>query len=228
MNSAKDELSPDENFTCSSAILLVRKLCVRTPCHRILALLCSTGLQVGIAPQSVKPICPEKQMLQIDIRSLEAGVHEMDLGPTSEDIGVEIGKFANIRAHIRLDITSNRIFALIKVSAIASLVCDRTLVEFDQPVWGSHAVCYVPPGDIDSESEDDDFIPLKAGAEEIDLTDIVRDTLFLSVPIKKIAPGAKDEDIPSSFGQPTKSDIDPRWRILESLRSQSDSESSNT
>jgi uncharacterized metal-binding protein YceD (DUF177 family) len=167
-------------------------------------------------------------MLKIDIRSLEAGVHEMDLSPTAENIGVESGKFANIRAHIRLDITSNRIFAQIKVSAIASLVCDRTLVDFDQPVWGSHAVCYVPPGDIDAESENDDFLPLKAGAEEIDLSEIVRDTLFLSVPIKKIAPGAKDEDIPSSFGEPTESDIDPRWRALESLRSESEGESSKT
>ena len=45
---------------------------------------------------------------------------------------------------------------------------------------------------------------------------------MLSVPIRKIAPGAEDKDIPTSFGEATESDFDPRWGPLAKLRPDSE------
>ena len=102
------------------------------------------------------------------------------------------------------------------------LICDRTLFDFTRRIDGSHAVVFVPPKDIDADDEDDNLFPLEKGAEEIDLTEIIRDTLLLAVPIRKIAPGAEDEELPTSFGEPDEEDIDPRWKALKGLASDSD------
>jgi len=158
-------------------------------------------------------------MVKIDIRSLKSGVHEYQLDPTMEDLGIEEPAFSDIEAHIRLDVDVKQIFVRVHTRAVASLVCDRTLVDFDQPVRGTWTVCYMPPADIAEDNEDEDLLPLPSGTEELDLTNIVRDTLMLSVPIRKIAPGADEQDIPTRFGEATESDIDPRWRALEKLKS---------
>ena len=161
-------------------------------------------------------------MLKIDIRSLKTGPHELEFDVDPVDLGLEEQSFRDIHVSARLDIDERHIFVRFRVTAVASLLCDRTLVDFDQPVRGSYQANFVQPGDIEPENEDDSLFPLTAGQEDIDLTDIVRDTLMLSVPIRKIAPGAEDKDIPTSFGEATESDFDPRWGPLAKLRPDSE------
>jgi len=161
-------------------------------------------------------------MLRIDLRPLSNGVHELDLSPTPEDMGVDETSFSDINVRIRLDIGVSRIYVKFWVSALASLECDRTLVDFTQPIKGSYAVIFVPPKDISADDESDNLFPLEAGKEEIDLTEIIRDTLFLAVPVRKIAPGAEEADLPTSFGEPEDEDVDPRWKALKGLRSESE------
>ena len=163
-------------------------------------------------------------MLKIDIRSLSSGVHDLSLTPTPEEIGVDEGDFADLHLQVRLDIASARLFVRFTIAAKATLVCDRTSVEYVKPIRGSYTAVYVPPADIpdpNEEGEKDNLFPLQAGAEDIDLTELVRDTLLLAVPIRKVAPGAEEEDIPTTFGEPSESDIDPRWSALKDLKSDS-------
>ena len=161
-------------------------------------------------------------MLRIDIQPLSNGVHELDLTPSPEDLDVDAASFSDIHVDVRLDISLSRIYVQFTVSASAMLTCDRTLVDFTRRIDGSHAVVFVPPKDIDADDEDDNLFPLEKGVEEIDLTEIIRDTLLLAVPIRKIAPGAEDEELPTSFGEPDEEDIDPRWKALKGLASDSD------
>lgn len=161
-------------------------------------------------------------MLKIDIRSLKSGAHEQEFDVEPQDLGIDAPPFKDIHVSARLDIDVQQIFVRFRVTAVASLVCDRTLVDFDQPVRGSYSANFVPPSSIEPDNEDDTLFPLVAGQEDIDLTDIVRDTLMLSVPIRKIAPGAEDQDIPTSFGEVTESDVDPRWGPLANLRPDSE------
>ncbi len=163
-------------------------------------------------------------MFKIDIRSLKAGVHELELSPDPEELDIDGTRFSNIRAAVRIDVNGKRLYVRMSASATALLVCDRTAVDFDHPVKGNYSVVFLPPNEIDPENEDEDLRPLKVDQQEIDLTNIVRDTLLLAVPIRKIAPGAKDLDIPTSFGEATESDIDPRWSALTKLRSESEGE----
>jgi uncharacterized metal-binding protein YceD (DUF177 family) len=60
------------------------------------------------------------------------------------------------------------------------------------------------------------------------VTDIIRDTILLSIPQRTIAPGAEEEDIDMTFGEPddeeteTEDAVDPRWSKLKDLKNGSD------
>ena len=155
-------------------------------------------------------------MLQIDIRSLDAGYHEFVLEPAPTDLGLELSAFRDMRVEVGLDYEGKTALVVIKVSAIAALTCDRTLADFEQSVCGEYTVLFSSNEDA-SESKDE-VRNMSTTDEELDITDIVRDTLLLAIPVKKIAPGAEDADIPAAFGAPTKSDYDPRWEALRSLK----------
>ncbi len=163
-----------------------------------------------------------KRLLRIDIRPFEKGVYNLDFQPSAEELEVDPGSFSDISIGVRLDIGESRIYVQFWVAATATLACDRTLVDFDKDIEGNYAVVFVPPKDIDPDDETNNLFPLEAGAGEIDLTEIIRDTLLLAVPIRKIAPGAEDEDLPTAFGAPSEEDVDPRWTALKELRSKSE------
>jgi uncharacterized protein len=159
-------------------------------------------------------------MLTVDVHALSDGVHELTLMTTAQDLEVDPETFDDIVVDLRLDVAGRRIVAQISVRATATLQCDRTLVDFEQPVAGSHAVLFAPPEQL-PEGPSDDAFPLPDEAMSIDLSAPVRDTLLLSLPTRRIAPGAEDVELPTAFGAQTDESgqpIDPRWDALRRLR----------
>lgn len=164
-------------------------------------------------------------MLQIEIAHLAEGVHEVELEPTAEDLGLEPEKFTDIRVHARLDYHDDRILAMLDAVATATLECDRTLKLFEQEIEGSHHVLFGPPELVDArEDEEEDVRPLLPADRHIDITSAVRDTLMLAIPARCIAPGAEEEEIPTRFGGLGENEVDPRWEALKALKSSSDDE----
>ena len=161
-------------------------------------------------------------MLRIDISSLKAGVHTFVLEPGAADIDLSPDRFRDLQVEVRLDLHERRILATLAASAVATLECDRTLVLFDQPIAGTYHVLFAP-GDVLGEVEEgyDEVHVLEPHDIAIDLTTVVRDTLLLAIPARKVAPGAEDMPINLVFGAPPDEDIaDPRWEALRRLRSQ--------
>ena len=161
-------------------------------------------------------------MIRIDIKSLEPGIHEFEWSPEAEALDLDSEVFRELKVEARLDFHPSRIFGTLRTSAQARLVCDRTLVEFDLPVKGNHSLLFSGEGLLEGmEEQDDDIRELTSTDEEIDLTDVVRDTFILSIPARKLAPGAESEELPQVFGQ-AQSDgpaVDPRWEALRKLSS---------
>jgi len=166
-------------------------------------------------------------MVRIDIHTLKPGVHEFDLAPSAEDLEVDVDQFQDISIHVRLEMSRRNVMAMLSTRATVRLECDRTLVAFTQPITGSFGVLFAPPETIENlepEHEGDDIRPLSESDEYIDLTDVARDTLLLSVPVRKVAPGAEDAEIPTTFGEPDETEIDPRWAELARIRDQMNEE----
>ena len=160
-------------------------------------------------------------MVQIDLKALKAGVHEFDWVLKPEDLEVDPGLFGEIELYVRMDYHPSRILVDLHVDSVACLVCDRTLVDFEEPIHGEYSILFSGPELFEGmEEENEDIRLLSSDVEEIDLGDAVRDTLLLSMPQRRIAPGAEEEDIPLQFGVPDSkdADVDPRWEALKALR----------
>jgi uncharacterized protein len=165
-------------------------------------------------------------MLPVEIHALPDGVHERTLHPSPQDLEVDPEVFDDIAVDLRLDVAGRRIVAQIDVRAKATLECDRTLVDFEQPVAGAHTVLFAPPDQLPGGATDD-AVPVPDEATILDLAPPVRDTLLLALPVRRVAPGAEDLEIPTAFGADTDESgrpIDPRWEALRALRDDADSE----
>jgi len=116
----------------------------------------------------------------------------------------------------------------LQAAATAELTCDRTLRRYEQPVEGAYSLLYGPPSMVGQEGEEfEEVRPLSPTDKELDLTDVVRDTLLLALPQRRVAPDAEDEPIERQFGPPdsdaadeeaTDTPVDPRWSKLKELR----------
>jgi len=162
-------------------------------------------------------------MLKINIASLKPGLYEMELEPGAAALDLDPSVFSEIRIGVRLDRQQERINVRLASSATARLECDRTLVLFDQSIQGTYSMLFAPPNMVgEGDTETDDIQILNPGDAEIDLTEAVRMTLLLAVPMRKVAPGADDAILKLRFGN--EDDIDPRWEALQALSRSDDSE----
>ncbi len=159
-------------------------------------------------------------MIDLRISALSPGVHTFTLHPSPGDLDLGDQAFRDITVGIRLDLSDHQAHVTLRTSALAELVCDRTLVDFDEQVEGAHEVVFSAAAAhaLDAGSEPtDDLLPLDAGQTSLDLTTPIRDTLMLSLPQRRIAPGAEDAEIPTTFGalEDSAGDvIDSRWQAL--------------
>lgn len=163
-------------------------------------------------------------MFTIEIAALEPGVHSLTFEPDVEALDIDPGKFKDARVDARLDVSGRRILVSLNVRATGTLECDRTLRLFDQDVEGAYHMLFAPPEFLNEGDEAyDEVRPLDPTDKEIDITEVVRDTILLAVPARCVAPGAEDEEIPTEFGAPEgEDDIDPRWAALKELKSGAD------
>ena len=126
--------------------------------------------------------------------------------------------FSDIRVALELDVAKGRIVARYTALAEAHLVCDRTARPFVEQVEGSHLVLFTTDELSCPEDESYDVSVYSEADRYLDLTEEVRDTLVLSLPARRIAPGAEDVVIPTRFGADDGEDTDPRWDELKKLQ----------
>lgn len=169
-------------------------------------------------------------MLQIDITSFKSGVHHVELTPDPGDIELDSDRYSDIHVLARLDCHRDRILVSLDVHGVAMLTCDRTLQDYEQPLEGTYQVLFGPERMVGAESDNfDEVRVLHPSDRAIDVTDLVRDTLLLAIPHRKVAPGAEREEIQMEFGaaasnEQAQDDIDPRWEALRELRDGADSD----
>ena len=162
----------------------------------------------------------ESNMVHLEIGGFKSGGRSLSYELTADDLDLAPEEFEELAADIDLDREADRILVRLSVSGTAHLICDRTSEPFAQEVRGTHTLLFVPHDRVESLGDDsDDIIGFDPTDTVLDVTDAVRDTLLLSVPVRKIAPGAEELEIPTRFGD-SGQDIDPRWEALKALQAQ--------
>ncbi len=162
-------------------------------------------------------------MVRIELAALREGFQRMELTPSAEALELDPGVFEDIRVELELTYEEGRLLVQLWAGATATLECDRTLELFKQPVEGTYSLFYAPPGVAVSRDDVEEVRELRAADRFVDLTDVVRDTLLLAIPMRKVKPGAESIPIPTQFGapegpEPEEPPIDPRWEALKKLR----------
>ena len=157
-------------------------------------------------------------MVRIEIATLNEGLNQQTVTPTAESLELDENVFSDVRVTVELDVAADRIVARYATLADAHLVCDRTAEPFVQQVEGSHLVLFSTGEGADSEDEKGDVRVFSKADRYLDLTNEVRDTLVLSLPARRVAPGAEEVDIPTTFGQDEGEATDPRWDELKKLQ----------
>jgi uncharacterized protein len=163
-------------------------------------------------------------MLIIDVTSLSTGTHHLEFAPSASQADLDPSTFRDLQVDVELQYHRDRILVKIDATATAELTCDRTLQPYDESLEGHHSVLFGPPSMVGQDGEEfEEVRPFTASDREIDLTDVVRDTLLLAVPQRRIAPGAEDEPIEREFGAADDAPeedgpVDPRWEDLKGLK----------
>lgn len=110
------------------------------------------------------------------------------------------------------------------VTGQAQLVCDRSLDIFDYPIDAAYSVLFRPDQQQDVEDEHLTIKKLDLNKNKIDVTNEIRETILLEIPIKKLHPRYFDEDgnpIPYQVdfgGSETNDESDARWDILKHIK----------
>lgn len=176
--------------------------------------------------------------LKIDTRSRKKGVYQFDFSPSAEALDLDPSVFRDIVVTGSVSIASSGTVVRFTASAVAILECDRTLVDFDQPISGDFDGLVADATDYDEsvsgkdrqesgeklaganpvdslQSGDADLVPMFEGV--IVLDDVVRDTLMLAVPMRKVSPEAAALEMKLEYGKEEEEEIDPRWEALRRL-----------
>lgn len=165
-------------------------------------------------------------MLTFKINEIPDGLstEEVNLAEKSIDLGDQSLKSGIVR--IEFDKQIHLIQAHLEIDVVLTLMCDRSLDEFEFPIETQYDVLFDELCEDKKVEETITQKPMDISSNKIDVTDEVRDSILLELPIKKLHPRFLDENgEPTDFVYEEKDDdlpdeeerIDPRWEALKKL-----------
>lgn len=169
-------------------------------------------------------------MLKIKISNLKDGRHHFDFEKVAVDFGLSEKQFPNpIFVHLDLEKKAAHYILSFTAKTNAVVECDRTLQEFTKTVEGSYSLLYVTDASGSGESAHDETRALRKNDIDIDITEDVRETLILAVPLRNVIEDSEDElklafeyKHPNAASEETAEDLsDDKWvEALQRLKVQ--------
>lgn len=170
----------------------------------------------------------DKKELRFDIQELPDGESSKERLLTEGffELDDEIS-FLKGKVYINFFRTDHFIKVSFSLKCTVELICDRSLEPFEKKVEGRFDILF-QPGEIEESVTAESAVKQIPGDDLVlDISDEVRDTIMLNIPIKKIHPKFEDESgkikefETAQFGDLPEEDeqsIDPRWEKLKKLK----------
>ncbi len=138
--------------------------------------------------------------------------------PEPQALDLDPAEFTGIQIDVHVVREGGNLVLSVAASADVRLACDRTLDVYSTGVSGSCRILLQPHGAEASEHGYDEAINLQPLQRQVDVASVARDTLMLAVPVRKVAPRARNIDLQREFGAPEPT-IAQHWAPLRHLHS---------
>jgi uncharacterized protein len=177
----------------------------------------------------VKVVNKEISKYKINIQGLDNKRHEFDFEGSSDFFKAfeqDIIEKGNFKADVLLEKSETMIKLDINIKGSVSLICDRSLEEFDEPIDIHERYVYKFGDGFEVVSEDMEIIP--STETSINLANNFFEYICLAIPMKKLHPSYRNDSNDGDFvysvsaskaenGAKTK-EVDPRWAALENFK----------
>jgi len=165
-----------------------------------------------------------KNGVSIRISQLSSGIHEYHFSSAPSDLGLDGNFQKNVAIDAVLEKSSRQLLLTVKVSTSGTFRCDRCTEEFEQPLASKYTLVYMYSASDPGPQPAEDVRTLAPETPTIVLTEDIRDTVMLSVPLKLLCRedcrglcpycGA---DWNRGTCSCTREEADPRWDSLKKL-----------
>jgi uncharacterized protein len=122
--------------------------------------------------------------VKINISNLSQGTHEYKLSKKAVDLELQENFIGDVAAHVTLEKSSRQILLRARIMSHALFQCDRCLDEFKKEISPAFQLVYVWDVQEHSAESDEDIRTLTSDTIMIDISDAVRDSALLAVPLK--------------------------------------------
>jgi uncharacterized metal-binding protein YceD (DUF177 family) len=162
-------------------------------------------------------------MVSFRFNEIPKGVSEELLDLEAEELGVEDPGISRVRVRLTFNKQDENLRIQCAIGADALLVCDRSLDRYETELDSSYEVVFQLGAKEELEELSGTLRRLDPSQNIIDITRELRDTVLLSIPVKKLHPRyVKDGKITgfeASFGnKENETGHDPRWDALSELK----------
>ena len=164
----------------------------------------------------------EKALIEIRIAGLMQGTHTFDFTCRAGEFrGRELSEAVftgDITVTVIAEKTENELTVTIRTATTADFTCDICLAPLQREIRGEYRVYYLYSTEEESlEDIDEDHRMIDSGTVSIDLTEDVRETLLLALPMKVTCTGNPDCRLYSGESGKENSPVDERSSWQESL-----------
>ena len=150
---------------------------------------------------------PTIAMITLMIQGMQDGRVSFDITAPASDIPDILSEFADdIHVSGTLTRSGRRFTVRAEVTTVATLICDRSLEEFAEPMRVPLELVFVVDTAQAIERQgldldiDDGPIPIRDDAKVIDITDVIRQELVVHLPLRRVSPKHRDTDVEQLYG----------------------------
>ncbi len=162
-------------------------------------------------------------MVSFRFNEIPKGLSEELLNVDAAELGVEDSVITRVRIELTFNKQNDNLRIQCRLGAAAVLTCDRSLDRYETVLESAYEVVFQLDAEEELEEMSGTLRKLDPSQNIIDITRELRDTVLLSIPVKKLHPRyIKDGEITefeATFGdKENDEEHDPRWDALTELK----------
>ena len=162
--------------------------------------------------------------MKIQVGGLSEGSHDYAFEADGRALDLGDGITSPVRVSARLEKTGTQVFLTVQTETTGTFPCDRCLAPFDRTLSPRYRMTYVCDADEAGQFDPAEVQVISPALTVIDITEDVRQTILLAVPLKLVCRencqglcptcGVNWNDAPCSCREES---VDTRWDALRNL-----------